>query len=321
MGQHGTPPASRLQQHAASRRHPLLTTVAQQRAQEAAYQLRALLSSASAPALLDPAGHMRWPPAIASASLAADPIAKKVPPPFSSSPRQRPTSLPPLDTSPRLPLPATSWPAATAAAPSATMISSPAPAASPDPTPTALSSQRPAISRRRSFSKKRDASWHVMQEDELSDAEEYRFYTACHWPFYVWKRLMRQHTSALHRLTSSTADGLARMRCIRRWRIAGAVFAKERALRRRMRAVQQRRWMVLLLDRLRQLAASRHKDTAIQRSRKFIRLRTRVVCSASLCALHAYAVCRRQVRRRAFGENMVLNRWGQAASSRPVHRS
>ena len=176
MEYHGTPPkASRLQQHAASRRHPLLTTVAQQRAQEAAYQLRALLSSASAPALLDPAGHLRWPPAIASASLAADPIAKKLPPPFSSSPRQRPTSLPPLDTSPRLPLPATSWPAATAAAAPSATISSPAPAASPDPSPTALSSQRPAISRRRSFSKKRDASWHVMQEDELSYAPKYFF--------------------------------------------------------------------------------------------------------------------------------------------------
>ncbi len=166
--------------------------------------------------------------------------------------------------------------------------------------------ERPAaVSKRQSFSMKRDAAWHVMPSDELSDAEESRLYTACHWPFYVWKRMTHANQMALSRLTDSTAAGLARMRCFRRWSVDAAIFAKERAFGRRLRARHQQLWMQLFVDRLGQLAASRSKYAALQRSGTFVSMRARAVCSAPWRALQAYALCRALVRRRSLGEMMI----------------
>ena len=159
--------------------------------------------------------------------------------------------------------------------------------------------------KRKSMSSKRGSQFFVMPIDELSDAEEYRLYTACHWPFHVWKRTLREAQDVQNKLVGGVQEGLARVRVFRRWSVDAAIFSKERSFGKRVRQRARRHYLETFFTRLARLGASRYRFAKTQASGQFQRLRSRCVCWLPLRALRAYAVCRALVRARSLGEMML----------------
>lgn len=143
----------------------------------------------------------------------------------------------------------------------------------------------------------------------LDDAEDAALYTACHWPFHVWKRETRAARQLSAQVTARVFDGIMRLRTFRRWRSDARKHVQLRGASKKVGKTARYWCLRRTYDRVAYVVAYRKKVHRVCGSSRYMDLRARILARLPFFAWTVYARCRVLVRQRSCGE-LLLRREG-----------